>query len=559
LDSLSIYIYPSFIYLFYFFRALFFFFFFEYRLIIACTENMTPDLVKSNTAPFVSAIRAAWGNTLPIVLVEPIDFTPSWLLGETSLNRTGLRLELNASYQAMIKAGDTALTYVPASLLQAAKDSQEEEITYEGVHPLDRGHTLIANAMVKVVEPLVLSSLEHQEKNTVSHKKISSSDKNWKTVDTLKTIVPGLNPFTEANNLQETINWTPATSLTILGRAFNDTPTPFNRLPSKAQGIVRDEVWDLSLNSAGVTVAFSTDSPYIWVNYTTASPMEPMVHFSASGVSGADLFAYDANTDSYRFVAPSQVVPDSMNLTAQFTPIGVNVTTIGKPIRWLLFLATYNTVTDLSIGISSNAQIQPDNPWTVAGKAPAPIVWYGTSILQGGVAQKVGNIETARVSLALKREIYNFGFSGNCKMELNVAQYLVTIPNPAAFILDCNWNMAGDEIRTGALAFVPYLRKTWPTIPIILAEGLPFGRNWATPDEASGQNASNFALATAYATLVANGDKNLAYVNSTSLFGADASIDSATAAGLHATDAGMHDMAKRFIELLQSILGTETM
>lgn len=114
--------------------------------------------------------------------------------------------------------------------------------------------------------------------------------------------------------------------------------------------------------------------------------------------------------------------------------------------------------------------------------------------------------------------------------------------------------MAGSSILPGALAIVPFLRAAWPTTPFILAEGLPFGRNWAVPDEAQFQDAANSALATAFAQLQAAGDKNLFYVNSSSLFGAAASIDSATAAGLHANDEGFHDMAVPFIELLGKLL-----
>ena len=44
------------------------------------------------------------------------------------------------------------------------------------------------------------------------------------------------------------------------------------------------------------------------------------------------------------------------------------------------------------------------------------------------------------MSRALSTEIYNFGFSGNGIMELNVAQYL-TLLDASMIIVDCNWNM----------------------------------------------------------------------------------------------------------------------
>ena len=39
----------------------------------------------------------------------------------------------------------------------------------------------------------------------------------------------------------------------------------------------RSDVWSLSLNSAGITVSFASDSPYIAVDYQAADYFSPMV------------------------------------------------------------------------------------------------------------------------------------------------------------------------------------------------------------------------------------------------------------------------------------------
>lgn len=167
----------------------------------------------------------------------------------------------------------------------------------------------------------------------------------------------------------------------------------------------------------------------------------------------------------------------------------------------------------------------------------------------------MGNIETARVSLALNREVFNFGFSGNCEMETNVAQYMVTMPPPAVFILDCNWNMNADSVSHAAVPFVAFLRKNWPkTVPIVMKEGLPFGRNWAVPASAAQQTAENAALRAAYNNLTAAGDAHLTYVTTSQLFGAAAALDTGTAGGLHASDQGMHDMAAALLAVVKPLL-----
>jgi lysophospholipase L1-like esterase len=142
-------------------------------------------------------------------------------------------------------------------------------------------------------------------------------------------------------------------------------------------------------------------------------------------------------------------------------------------------------------------------------------------------------------------------------MELSVAQFLAAItPAPAAFVVDCSWNMNATSIAANAVPLVRYLRDHGhPETPIVLAEGLPFGRAWAVPDQAAQQAASNAALAAAFQQLAGAGDQHLHYVSTDQLFGPLASVDSATANGLHPTDAGMHDMAALWIFLLSRLLG----
>jgi hypothetical protein len=111
-------------------------------------------------------------------------------------------------------------------------------------------------------------------------------------------------------------------------------------------------------------------------------------------------------------------------------------------------------------------------------------------------------------------------------------------------------------INSSAYDLVKYLRNNGvaSTTPIVLAEGLPFGRNWAVPDENSAQSTDNMYLNTANKALVAEGDKSLYYITTDKLFGNLSTLDSGTAAGLHATDQGMHDMSEYFLSFLPSIL-----
>ena len=90
------------------------------------------------------------------------------------------------------------------------------------------------------------------------------------------------------------------------------------------------------------------------------------------------------------------------------------------------------------------------------------------------------------------------------------------------------------------------------TAPIWLSEGLPFGRNWAVPQDEAAQAQSNAALHAAF-TELQQSDAAIHYMTTGQLFSAASLLDTATASGLHASDAGMHDMAAAWIEALGSL------
>jgi hypothetical protein len=205
---------------------------------------------------------------------------------------------------------------------------------------------------------------------------------------------------------------------------------------------------------------------------------------------------------------------------------------------------------NLSIGVdASAATFVPDEPFA---HTEAPVVWYGTSIAQGGVSFKAANAFTNVIANELDTEIFNFGFSGNCLLEVSVAQFLTTIANPGAILIDCIRNEDAAGINASAIPLVHYLRQQHPTTPVVLVEGTSFGRDWTVAESAADSDAKNGALRAAYAALVAAGDANLHYVDAAQLWPDD--LDSPCANGLHPTDEGMVRVASFFTPFLRGLL-----
>ncbi|MEX0291389.1 MAG: SGNH/GDSL hydrolase N-terminal domain-containing protein, partial [Flavobacteriaceae bacterium] len=80
----------------------------------------------------------------------------------------------------------------------------------------------------------------------------------------------------------------------VEGQGWTDEiAAPYDRLPKKAEALVRTEVWNLSKHSAGLSIRFISNASELTVRYgVTAS--HALNHMPATGVSGVDLYAVDS-------------------------------------------------------------------------------------------------------------------------------------------------------------------------------------------------------------------------------------------------------------------------
>ena len=91
-----------------------------------------------------------------------------------------------------------------------------------------------------------------------------------------------------------------------------------------------------------------------------------------------------------------------------------------------------------------------------------PIVFYGTSILQGGCASRPGMAHTNIISRRLNRECINLGFSGNGQLDLEVARVMAEV-DAGVFVLDFVPNASVEQMKermeTFTGSFVTSIRK----------------------------------------------------------------------------------------------------
>lgn len=332
------------------------------------------------------------------------------------------------------------------------------------------------------------------------------------------------------------LEWHDARNLGILGRAFDDVASPFDRLPARAKGVVRDAVWNLSRHAAGMSIRFETDAPAVHVRYALTNIELAMPHMPATGVSGVDLYGMIDG----RWHWAGTHLPRSPQVEAALAkglPPG------GR--AYLLHLPLYNGVTSLAIGVPRGTALVASPP--PPGK---PIVWYGTSITQGACASRPGLAFTNILSRRLERTICNFGFSGNGATEVEVGRFLAEI-DAGAFVIDTVANTTGDVIRERTIALVRLLRVARPAVPILLLEDREWGAGPLAPTIATSLTAKRTALRSAFDTLVADGVAGLSYRESKGLIGDDGE---STVDGNHPNDRGMQRYADALEPTLKSLL-----
>ena len=332
--------------------------------------------------------------------------------------------------------------------------------------------------------------------------------------------------------------WYDAQQLDVEGRGWTVTKSFYDRLPAKAEAIVRPEVWRLSRQSSGICVRFVTDATSIHAKWTLELEKLAEPTMPATAVSGLDLYVKQDGRWRWCSVARPEKRINSVSLLKDIAP--------GRR-EYLLYLPLYNVVSSLEIGIPSQARLQKADQDRSDQK---PIVFYGTSITQGGCASRPGMVYSAIVGRRFNRPVINLGFRGNGTMDLELAPLFVEL-DPAVYVFDCLPNMTGPLVIERVEPFVKAIRVGRPDTPIVLAEDrtYPDGFLYAARRERNQLNRE--ALRAAFERLQKSGVKRLYYLTAENILGDDGE---ATVDASHPTDLGHTRQADAFEAILRPAL-----
>lgn len=326
----------------------------------------------------------------------------------------------------------------------------------------------------------------------------------------------------------------------VEGQGWSENAAPFDRLPARAEALVRSDVWNLSRHSAGLCVRFITNATSLQARWTLTSERLDMPHMPASGVSGLDLYVRD-DEGIWRWLSNARPTGVQNNeVLYSGIPEGTR--------EYRLYLPLYNGVSAVELGLPEGTTLSRPDPYAAGHEKP--IVFYGTSITHGACASRPGMVHTAILGRRFERPVINLGFSGNGRMELPVAELMAEI-DAAVYVIDCLPNINAEQVAERTEPLVKLLREKRPETPILLVEDRTYSDAFLIGSKRERNDSSRAALKAAYDRLIAEGTTRLGYLEGEHLLGDD---NEGTVDSSHPTDLGFMRQADAFEPALQELL-----
>ncbi|MCI9053522.1 MAG: hydrolase [Muribaculaceae bacterium] len=330
-----------------------------------------------------------------------------------------------------------------------------------------------------------------------------------------------------------------ASQLPLLGTLAPDAEKAYSRLPDSLHGTIRDELWNLGLNSAGLAIRFSSDASAIGARWTALNRFN-MNHMTPTGIHGLDLYVLQEDS-TWTTVASGRP-----SLSSKTTSAMIMEDMEPKMREYMLYLPLYDGVDSIYILTDSAARVLP--PEINLPKREKPMVMYGTSILQGGCANRPGMAHTSILERMFNREVVNLGFSGNARLDPEIARVMASA-DASVFVIDPLPNCTAQLLDEKLAAFVAILREKHPAVPILLVESPMFPAHRFNREVDSTLREKNRVCRKIYDEL-RKSDANLHYMSSDELgIGVESSVDN-----YHLTDLGFSQFAEAMQRKLETIL-----
>lgn len=318
----------------------------------------------------------------------------------------------------------------------------------------------------------------------------------------------------------------------------------YRRLPVHPHWTLPEAVDSLANCTAGGQIRFTTDTVSLAIKVKLTSSAN-MYHMPATGQCGFDCYLgkpgehgeqlyygtirYDHKQTEYESVMYQGMERESRSITLNF-PL-------------------YQGVVEVWIGLDPSARIEPPAQYASKDK----IIFYGTSITQGGCATRPGMAYTNIISRRINREVLNLGFSGNGKGEPELAHMIAQIADPACLVLDYEANCVSTELLQATLPeFIRIFRDRHALTPILVVSRITYAKDIFDDQMRQDKEERKQVQMRTVNQFRDAGDARIYFLDGSDLLGEDA--HECTVDGVHPTDLGFLRMADGLTPVLRNIL-----
>jgi len=308
----------------------------------------------------------------------------------------------------------------------------------------------------------------------------------------------------------------------------------FARMPREIAKDVNESVAVLYSNTSGGRIRFRTDSAKITLTAIVPSICN-FAHMPKSGSSCFDLYA----GNDYRGFFNCDYKPreDGSELCEGSATLGLKTNemrdiTINFPL--------YNDVSAVYISLEKGCRLEAPLP----EKYESPVVYYGSSITQGGCASHAGNAYPNIISRRLGTNFKNLGFSAGCLAEEKMIEYLSTL-DMSIFVYDYDHNSRTYQFleKTHEAGYKRF-RERKPDVPIIII---------TSADISTDREKRIGVIRATYENALKAGDKNVYFIHGDDIY-APVGKEYCTVDKCHPNDLGFFCMAGAIERVIKEIL-----
>lgn len=316
----------------------------------------------------------------------------------------------------------------------------------------------------------------------------------------------------------------------------------FVRLPERIfpELSERKELIALSKQSGGGVLRFRTDSKALLLKGVYRE-VAVMPHMPLSGSAGFDIMLLENGKEHLL----TNFKPDALCMLNQQNEFAYSCELPSGMHEYKIYFPLYAGIEKLQLGFTQNAKIETPT----AHKTALPILFYGSSITQGGCASRPSNCHCALTAKSIDAEQINLGFSGNAKGELCIAREIAKL-SLSCFVMDYDHNAPTvEDLAQTHEPFFQTIREKQPDLPIVFVTRPYFepGQNYAEVCERR-----EIVLST-YTNALKQGDKRVYFADGMRFFDSIKS-DCAFVDIFHPNDLGFYFMAEKIIPIVKEAI-----